>query len=212
MDWLSDAQATTSNLTANIQGWTFTGGSSAVDYNFGATDVATNSTDGATFSFIYKASDQGGNSSLAEFNHWSNQRIFLNTETWNNTGQFGATVAAQGDYVTTGSTAPSVWNQDVMVTFRGNGGATPAEHTLDIFVNGVLKGTLTKDGIYLTGGAGKLGSNLNGTVYGVASYSAALSNAQILQSYNAWQSAVPEPSVAMLGGLGALALLRRKRA
>lgn len=212
--WETASGNITSNVTSSTNGGAgFTlNGTGGIAYDYGSLDqLGSKPVDGSTIEFIFNLTDSGASIVIGSTGGWSpgSEGLAFKLEQWNNTGKFGIT--APGVHDSTLDTN-SLFSQDVHAVLRRNNGGT-----MDLFINGALVETDDqKTNWRMDGGSGYIGSSTNGTtdpatgtVYGVASYDTALSNAEITTLYNAY--AVPEPSIAALLSLGGLALILRRR-
>lgn len=213
--WQTASQAIASNVTSSTNGglgYTLTG-FGGISYDYGVIDgIGGAAVNGSTVEFVFNLTDSGSSTIIGSFLSWSpgNEWQYLKLEQWNNTGKFGLTTPGAWDKLLS---ADSLFDQDVHVALRRNNDSG----TLDFFLNGVyIETESTKTNWRQDGGVGYIGSANNGTgdaavgtVYGVASYDAPLTDQEIAGLYSAFTS-VPEPSSAALLGLGGFALILRR--
>jgi hypothetical protein len=126
----------------------------------------------------------------------------------------GGAIAGQATFADAGD--PGTWLHLVQVYAAG-----PTNTTLSTYVNGTLQGTtltnantnISATGIVL--GRARTGTNnrhFDGMIDELGLWNRELDSSEITALYNAGQNglAIPEPSAALMGGLGLLALLRRR--
>ncbi len=202
--WQSEVAAGTASVATN-----FTAVSSPILFDVGT--FAVNAP--RTFEFVFNAdpdADGAVSSAFIGTQSVANGRQGLKLEQWNNTGMIGVTAFGVADHVTV---IASPANVDAHVVFTYDGADTK------VYANGVLGHTFAGFALALTGEQG-LGAGWNpdtsayfdilpGTIYGFASYGAALGDAEVLAHYNAFV-AIPEPGAAGLAALAGLGLIARR--
>ena len=180
VEWLAQAQATSSNVTADDTGWTFDG-TAGVDYDYGTLGGSV-----ASVEYIFNLTDNSASVALGSVYGWGTERNTYKLEQWNNQGIFGITL--EGHYDQTYPGVASTFGADTHVVFVTQGGHQ------ELFINGVSQGNDDRaGGWWTTGGSGKLGSNSSGvgdvplgTIYGVASYNGALTPQAVSDLYGAY--------------------------
>ena len=83
MNWYNQAKSISGNVVADKTGYTFNGGNSAIQYNFGVLDEDNNTTTvgaGAAFEFIYNASNNGSSIAFAKYEGWAGEDTILKLE------------------------------------------------------------------------------------------------------------------------------------
>ena len=145
-----------------------------------------------SFEFVFNAAGAGPSKSLLGRSFPSGAQS-LKLHQFNNTGKFGVTRSGVADNIFTNS--PTISNQPVHAVFTSNG----IETTL--YLNGVGQSGKIADRLDITGlqylGATQISNqpafseNLDGTIFGFASYARALTQEEVTARYNALSGIVP---------------------
>ncbi len=226
--WQAQAQATSGNVVNDSglgdgvtggTGYVFDG-TAAIAYDYGQLNVSnTAHDDGSTIEVIFNLEYPTAHYDiLVECFNWGTDGLFLGHEVWVSDegpgGGLGGSYKWYWDWPHPSDT--HVNDEDVHVVWRQNGDGTviPGQTTagsMNLFVNGVDLGNWDDppyNNWWMNGGAGYLGGSLThsafvkGTVYGVATYDHALSDAEIAALYGkviAEFVSNPKPSVGELG-------------
>ena len=216
MNWYNQAKSISGNVVADKTGYTFNGGNSAIQYNFGDLDEDNNTTTvgaGAAFEFIYNASNNGSSIAFAKYEGWAGEDTILKLEQWSNTGVFGITIPGYSDHRF--PSASSIFDADTHVIFNNR-----PDGEMEIYLNGVSAGVATRDSWIVNGDlpgqtnflGGSPNESLVGEIFGVGTYERALTSEEIGGLARAF--AVPEPSSLAMLSIGCVGLMfrRRKRA
>ncbi len=201
-----DAAIDTSGFTSRSTTAATFDGSNIVAFDFGA--IAGD----ATFEFIISGDPAAGGRNGYIGRADANPANSLRYEQWDNTGQLGFTRGGVADNTFSALDAASP-SADTHVTYRW----TQGTGTMDLFINGAPTDSIAGATFEMPTGPGHLGNvadagteGMIGTISRVTTFNTALADAEISAHANAW-TGVPEPSSALLSGIAALALLRRRR-
>ncbi len=180
--WQAQAAATANNVVADNTGWTFDG-STGLAYDYG--DLSNGDTGSAgpcaSIEYNFNLADSGTSVALGTVNGWANvEKNGMKLEQWSDTGVFGSGIEGYWDLTFDG--VASIFDTDVHAVFVYH-----ADGTLELFVDGVSKGTDGREGGWVNnGGVGSLGSTsslttdiADGTIYAVGSYDRALTASEI---------------------------------
>jgi hypothetical protein len=157
-----------------------------------------------SFEFVFAAGGSGASRSLLTPSVSTAQVQSLRFNQFNNTQKFGVTTSGVADDVFADS--PTRANQLVHAVFVSNGSVT------SLYLNGVLQTATIARGLTIKG-SNVLGFDLDGTIYGFASYNKALTQSEIsslaqgivglgesipVQDFNltAWQTVVAQSNAA----------------
>ena len=166
----------------------------------------------ATFEFIVSGDPVGGGQNGFLAVGTSDPANSLRYEQWNDTGQLGFTRGGVADNTFTAVNAATP-TAEAHVTYRW----TSASGTMDLFINGAPTDSIAGAVFDMPTGPGLLGNNaagtegMLGTISRVTTFDSALLDSEIAAHSAAWTSAIPEPSSAILTGMAAFALIRRRR-
>jgi hypothetical protein len=150
-----------------------------------------------TYEFIVRGNpdEQEVSQCLIGRRQFGDTQVGLKYEQWNNTGNYGATAFGVADYDYGVANAPGQYTHLVFVSSK-------TANKTDLYVNGVLAGSVAaamplsgKVGIgYGAQGADASGSfdNFDGSIFGVAIYDRALSQAEITANSAAFLQGGPE--------------------
>ncbi len=162
------------------------------------------------FEFIYNAGTGVPSQALLGSQDAASGSQGLKVDQWNASGVYGVTDFGVADHY---SSASTLTNQDVHIIYSSDGVDT------HMYLNGALAFTYIGVDLTVTGLAG-IGAadnsthtaffdQLQGSIFGFASYDSALSAAEVGAHYNAF--VIPEPGVAGLAMLAGFTWLARRR-